>query len=217
MSPEDIEDIAALQLDLYIHSCYLNHLWSDRKQVRSLSKHLVKTELTIADRLEAKGLVVHIKDDVSPNDILDTLNGLSLEQFSTKVHLENMYRVEYRSSYSNLVNLDFLFDKMRSYSFKNQVRYCLDTSHLWASGFSVNDSNDINSYLKKIKPYRPVIHFNDNKNNRGSLKDNHAPIGEGKIWGDNKAYLNIIDSGYPLILESSNYPQDFALLEKYLQ
>jgi endonuclease IV len=219
ISEDDIVDIRKLKLDIYVHSSYLTHLFSDTKQIRTSSRLIVKKELEMADKLHAKGLVVHINDKASPQEIVRLLSKIELSDYKTPIYLENMYRTEYIHSFSNLFNLEHVFSLIDEVpNLKGRVRYCLDTSHLWAQGFPVDDNNILYEYLRVIKKYKPIVHLNDNSNQKGSLKDKHSSIGDGMIWRDSDSYKIVFDSGYPLIFERSSVStgnEDIELAHKY--
>lgn len=66
------------------------------------------------------------------------------------------------------------------------VGYCLDTCHLFASGFDVSAEAGLNETVKRAETVLgleniPVIHTNDSKGALGSKLDRHANIGEGQI------------------------------------
>ena len=94
---------------------------------------------------------------------------------------------------------------------KDKVGVCLDTCHAWDAGY---DMQDVDSVLEEFDNiiglnYLKAIHLNDSKNERGSHKDRHANLGEGKIGLD--ALTKIINHktlrDLPFILET---PQDDA-------
>lgn len=66
------------------------------------------------------------------------------------------------------------------------VAYCLDTCHLYASGYEVTTAAGLKTTLKQAETVLglervPVIHTNDSKGALGSRLDRHANIGEGLI------------------------------------
>ncbi len=64
-----------------------------------------------------------------------------------------------------------------------RVGICLDTCHLWDSGFDVTVKGALSKKVKKLGILEKVevIHVNDSKNDLGSHKDRHENIGKGKI------------------------------------
>ena len=62
---------------------------------------------------------------------------------------------------------------------KKNLGICLDTAHIWSSGY------DINEYYKYIYKHHSkdilVIHLNNSKKEQGSNVDNHDTLFEGKM------------------------------------
>ena len=61
---------------------------------------------------------------------------------------------------------------------RNKVKICVDTCHVFASGYNPME------YLLRLGDFKvPValIHYNDSKCQKGSKKDRHAPMGRGYI------------------------------------
>ena len=69
---------------------------------------------------------------------------------------------------------------------QQRIRICIDTCHVFASGYDPLEylSKWINTMGRETVG---LIHFNDSKDVKGSKKDRHAPIGNGKI-GKNILY-----------------------------
>jgi len=66
------------------------------------------------------------------------------------------------------------------------IGYCLDTCHLYASGFDVSTRTGLNQTVARADSVLgldniPVIHSNDSKGALGSSIDRHAHIGKGRI------------------------------------
>jgi deoxyribonuclease-4 len=69
---------------------------------------------------------------------------------------------------------------------RERIGICVDTCHLFASGYAITDRKD---YLKTFRDFDRLIglgrikafHLNDSKKDFGSRVDRHAHIGHGKI------------------------------------
>lgn len=105
----------------------------------------------------------------------------------------------------------------------DKIGVCLDTCHVWDAGYDIVDDLDgvLGEFdriigLEKLK----AIHVNDSQNERGSHKDRHAKIGEGKIGLE--AFEKIVRhpalQGLPFILETPNddagWAQEIAVLRE---
>lgn len=100
---------------------------------------------------------------------------------------------------------------------------CLDTCHIWDAGYDIVDDLDgvLSEFDRVIGLERlKAVHLNNSLNDRGSHKDRHARITEGRIPLD--AIVRIIRhpalNGLPFILETPNddagYAQEIALLRE---
>lgn len=65
----------------------------------------------------------------------------------------------------------------------DRIGVCLDTCHVWESGFNIKDFPMLIFELKKHQLLSKIkaIHVNDSKNDLGMKKDRHENIGQGKI------------------------------------
>ncbi len=95
---------------------------------------------------------------------------------------------------------------------KSRVGICIDTCHLFASGYDIRDET---SFLKTFQqfedivgfPYLRAMHLNDSLKPIGSKVDRHASLGKGEIGID--AFRFIMQdqrfNGIPLILETPDH------------
>lgn len=100
---------------------------------------------------------------------------------------------------------------------------CLDTCHVWDGGYDIQEHLDevLTEFDSVIGLSRlKAIHLNDSQNERGSHKDRHARIGEGKIGLE--ALVRVIRhpalKDLPFILETPNdaagYAHEIAMLRE---
>ena len=97
----------------------------------------------------------------------------------------------------------------------SQLGVCLDTCHVWDAGYDiVNDLDGVLEEFDRVIGLKRLkaIHINDSLNERGSHKDRHARIGEGKIGLP--AFERIVRhphlQGLPFILETPNDEEGWA-------
>jgi len=122
-------------------------------------------------------------------------------------------------------NFEELAAILEKVGLQEKMGVCLDTCHIWDSGYDIVNGLDsvIDQFDKVIGlPYLKAIHLNDSLNDRGSHKDRHACIGAGKIGIE--ALTNVINhpklKHLPFFLETPNdlkgYKNEITLLrEKY--
>jgi deoxyribonuclease-4 len=100
---------------------------------------------------------------------------------------------------------------------RGRTGYGLDTCHLWASGYDIAASHDgfravLDGFEEATGEVPGFFHLNDSEGDRGSNRDRHALIGDGKI-GVNPFTWLLRDSrsrGVPLILETPQLNMEIA-------
>ena len=151
--------------------------------------------------------------------IAEILNEVLTEEQSTTVLLETMSGKGSEIG-RNFDELRQIIDRVER---KDKLGVCLDTCHVWDSGYDIVNNLDgvfteFDSVigLDRLK----AIHLNDSMNGLGSHKDRHAKIGEGEIGLE--ALVRVIrhpaTKGIPFILETPNddegWTREIALLRK---
>lgn len=177
---------------LVIHDSYLINCASADEVIRGKSIAAMRGELERAIAIGAEYLVMHpgsAKDQTLESGIetlADSLEeaarGLRAEGF--QLLLENTAgagatigrTLEELSAIRELVSGRLPFE----------VGYCLDTCHLYASGFDVATKKGLEGVVADVERVLglervPVIHVNDSKGGFASRLDRHANIGEGHI------------------------------------
>ncbi|MBR5595938.1 MAG: deoxyribonuclease IV [Lachnospiraceae bacterium] len=153
--------------------------------------------------------------------ISEMLNSLLTPEQNTTVLLETMAGKgsEIGRSFEELREI---IDRV---SVTEKIGVCLDTCHVWDSGYDIVNHLDevIHEFDSVIGLSRlKAIHLNDSMNPLGAHKDRHAKIGEGQISLD--ALVRIINhpalKHLPFYLETPNEPDGYAkeieiLKEKY--
>lgn len=104
---------------------------------------------------------------------------------------------------------------MERVQLSDKLGVCLDTCHVWDAGYDiVNDLDGVLEEFDRVIGLKRLkaIHINDSLNERGSHKDRHARIGEGKIGLP--AFERIVRhphlQGLPFILETPNDEEGWA-------
>ena len=162
----------------------------------------------------------HVKQgaEVGIGYIADMLNEVLTPQQSTTVLLETMSGKGSEVG-RNFEELRAILDRIE---LTEKMGVCLDTCHVWDGGYDIVEDLDgvLEEFdrvigLKRLK----AIHLNDSLNEKGSHKDRHARIGEGKIGLE--ALTRVINHptlrDLPFILETPNddagYAVEIALLK----
>ena len=137
--------------------------------------------------------------------IAEVLNVVLKQDQTTTLLLEKMAGKgsEVGSSFEELASI------IEKVDLKDKVGICLDTCHVWDAGYDI--VNDLEGVLEEFDAVLGLeklraLHINDSLNPRGSRKDRHARIGEGKIGSDAlvRVVLHPKLKGLPCILETPN-------------
>lgn len=111
--------------------------------------------------------------------------------------------------------------------YKYRIKICVDTQHIFSSGYNINTLEGAKKYFEKFNTYInikniKVIHLNDSKVEFNSKINRHAPIGNGYIFSNKSSYESLkfivnlaIKNKIPLILEthSSNFSKEIKMIK----
>ncbi|MDX6645437.1 MAG: deoxyribonuclease [Miltoncostaeaceae bacterium] len=177
-----------------------------RASVESLVQHL-----QIGDALGLAGVVVHVgsfRGDTLEGAIARIGAGIAeaLERAdgSTCVYLENT------AGAGDTVGRTFeqLRDVAAATGHPERLAYCLDTQHLFASGYPVHEPDGIDRVLEEFDRVVGLdrlrcLHLNDSKVAFGSNRDRHENLGDGLIGADGLRSILGCPAlqGLPVILE----------------
>jgi len=231
-NPEEIQKfIHKTNFKLIIHSPYVINLASPltfNKRIMNLDDcywiKLILYELEIAHNIGAIGCVVHtgkytkqtIKDGLTNMKIaIDfILNEIKINRWNSKLILETSsgQGTELLDNYQDFLNFYNDFDEEQ----KKFLKICIDTCHIWASGYELMEVLDLTIKNGNIKDVA-VVHLNNSKNPKGSNLDRHEIINSGHIKiSDIYDFLRIkkLNKEIITILEmpSSNYNYEFNQL-----
>lgn len=190
-----------------VHASYLINLVSSKTHVVELSKQLLLDELKLADELEADYYVIHLTDNMSmqKEEIITKIKNvfIKVETKKCKILIENTARGRITSSMIDLI------DSIYQINSKLIAGVCIDTCHLFASGYDISNDKGISKFMNELFKSKgfeliKLIHLNDSKTPLGSRIDRHEHIGKGYIGIEGfKRFLRIKElSHLPLILET---------------
>jgi len=177
---------------LVIHDSYLINCAAADEVIRAKSIAGMRGELERAIAIGAEYLVMHpgsAKDqtlesgvETLANSLVEASRGLRPNGF--RLLLENTAGAGSTIGRS-LEELKAIRDLVAG-RLPFEVGYCLDTCHLFASGFDVVTQKGLDGVVADVErvlglEHVPVIHTNDSKGEFASRLDRHANIGEGHI------------------------------------
>ena len=171
------------------HMPYLPNLASPEKSTMKISRYTLDEEVKRCDALGIDYLVIHLGSHLGKGTAVGIANiaeacnrAIAGSEGGTMILLENM------AGQKNSVGARFeevrgILDLVGK---SERVGVCLDTCHLFASGFDIGSEEAVGNSmglfgevvgLDRLK----VVHLNDSKGVLGSRLDRHENIGKGKI------------------------------------
>ena len=171
-----------------IHMIYLINPAAADREIRRKSLDSLTHALRVGDGIGALGVVVHpgaLKQDTRSNARRRAVK-LIKEALARSERCPIVY--ENTAGSPQLLGLDFdetaeLIEKTGG---PKRLGLCIDSCHLHATGYEVRtpegmselvDEIDAKVGLRQLK----LLHVNDSRDERGSNRDRHAPIGKGEI------------------------------------
>ena len=172
------------------HTSYLINLGSPDDDLYRKSIEAFKIEMERCDVLKIPQLVMHPGSHVGSGEetglrrIADAFNRIlgELPDNKTSICIE--------STAGQGTNLGYKFEQMariiNMVEDKERVSVCLDTCHIFAAGYKLQNPKDYRATMKEFDDIvglkrLQVIHFNDSKKPFGSKKDRHEHIGGGEL------------------------------------
>jgi deoxyribonuclease IV len=177
-----------------------------RSSIESLIQHL-----TIGDALGLDGVVLHVGSSKG-----DTLEGATdriaagIRAAFAEAPGETAIYLENTAGAGDTIGRTFeqlkaVFDRVEHPS---RLGFCLDTQHLFASGYPVHEPGGIDRVLDEFDrvvglPQLRCLHLNDSMTDFGSNRDRHENLGDGQIGADGMRSILGCPAlqGLPVILE----------------
>ena len=191
-----------------VHAPYIVNLANNKVETQyDFSINFIINECKRCEMLGIKYLVLHpgnhvgLGIDLGIENIINALN-IILEKTNIIILLETMAGKGSEVG-SNFDELKRIIDGVK---LKDKIGVCLDTCHLFDSGYDISDFDKLLSLFDEKIGLSKIgcVHVNDSKNTLGSHKDRHANIGYGNIGFDNliKVIYNDKLKDVPKILET---------------
>ena len=175
---------------LVIHANYLINLAAAQPMLRTRSIQAFHDEIVRAVALGADFLVVHpgARGEGSAAQAISTIVE-SLKQASKRVPLGNLKMlIENTAGMGTAIGsrLEEVGEIVAGLLKDLPAGACLDTAHLFASGYDIKSESGLASVIEQIEgtvalENVPVFHVNDSKIPLGGRVDRHEHIGKGKI------------------------------------
>ena len=208
------------------HAPYTMNLCAAKEDVRSFSKEMLLDDLKRMEYTPYNYYNFHPGSHVGQGAekgialIAEALNEALKPEQTTTVLLETMAGKGSEVGRS-FEELRAIIDRVE---LSDKLGICLDTCHVWDAGYDI--AGDLDGVLEEFDHVIGLnrlcaVHFNDSMNDRGSHKDRHACIGEGKIGLDamRRVATHPLLSDKPFILETPNddegYRREIALFREW--
>jgi deoxyribonuclease-4 len=208
---------AAAGVEVYIHAPYRINVASTDNRIRIPSRKLLAEYLAAAAEVGAKGLVVHgghvtAEQDV-PAGYENWRKAVKATPRPVPLLIENTAGGSHAMA-RGLAALARLWDAIAGLGSTGdaEVGFCLDTCHAYASG---EELGQIVDRVKAITGRIDLVHCNNSRDEFGSARDRHAPVGSGTI--DPLVLLDVVRAaGAPVICETPDPAADIRWLRQHL-
>ena len=174
-----------------VHMPYLPNLSGPPGEFYQRSVKTLKEEMQRCEVLGISYLVIHLGSHMgkgSKSGIDQLINALGTACAHSKSPNGVVVLLENNAGYRNnvggkLEELRLILDKLNN---TERFGLCIDTCHLFASGYDLRTYESVNMVIEKIEDIiglqaLKVIHLNDSKGPLGSNLDRHEHIGLGSI------------------------------------
>lgn len=211
---------------LVAHAPYTMNLCAAKEDIRRFSKEMIADDMKRMEYTPGNYYNFHPGSHVGQGAekgicmIAEALNEILTPEQSTIVLLETMAGKgsEVGRSFEELREI---IDRVEH---REKLGVCFDTCHVWDAGYDI--VNDLDGVLQEFDRVLGLdrlyaVHFNDSMNERGSHKDRHQKIGEGKIGMEamKRVALHPLLQGKPFILETPNdddgYAREIAMIKEW--
>jgi deoxyribonuclease IV len=191
------------QKDCYIHAPYYINFASAQQKTREASVRVIREELERGSLIGAKYVMTHLgsSKDFSRAEALKLVaEGVKKIMKGYKGSTE--FLLEISAGAGNVIGdtfeeLNQIINDVESggVMIYHNLGVCLDSAHMFASGYDVKTKEGFDLVIKTIKKTVglekiKLIHANDSMVGLGERKDRHDHIGDGKIGMD--GFKNLI-------------------------
>lgn len=205
--------------DPVAHNSYLINLASPDPALWERSIEAMLVELERAEALGIGDLVAHpgahmgAGEDAGLKRVVRALNEIIRRTRGFQVRIDLESTAGQGSGLGHrLEHLAFILDRVSN---PNRLGVCLDTCHLFAAGYALDEQDSYNAFVDQLARLVGVQrvrvwHFNDSQKPLGSRVDRHAGIGRGAMGL--MPFRNILNdprfAGMRIILETPKGVED---------
>ncbi|MBQ8160781.1 MAG: deoxyribonuclease IV [Clostridia bacterium] len=229
----DVEGLRAILSEkdfgpLVAHGSYTMNLCSGKEETRANGLDMLRQDLERMELLPGNlynfhpGAHTGQGTEKGIEEIAEALNEVLRADMQTTVLLETMAGKgsEVGGTFEELREI---LDRVK---LTDRCGVCFDTCHTWDAGYDL--VGDLDGVLKQFDDViglsrLKAVHFNDSKNDRGSHKDRHEKLGQGRIGMEalRRIALHPALSNLPFILETPNddagYMEEIRLVKTWME
>jgi deoxyribonuclease IV len=197
----------------FAHMPYLPNLASADNELYIQSSKVLIRELGRCEQLGIRFLVIHLGSyaGTTLQDGERRLVSACKKALSATRNYDVRVLLESTAGARNSLGSQFesLRDLLAGIGDRERTGLCLDTCHLFASGYDIRSSEAAQSTMERFRDIVGpeslfLIHVNDSKGEKGEAKDRHEHIGLGRIGDEGFRSLFALAQvrNVPLILET---------------
>ena len=199
---------------LVVHSQYLLNFCKPPNEIAFAIESLVH-DLFVLDKIIPKekqsitGVVLHLGKNANKSTIETCIDNYincikcvidKTKQTDLKIILETSTNGKNGSDvFHNLENFGKLYNSLKENLGNDisRIGLCIDTCHIFASGYNIHTKDGFRNYIKEWNKYIgykniTLFHLNDSIGKLDSCIDKHIELGKGNIWGENFDSLGLI-------------------------
>ncbi len=208
---DDAAELAASDVDLYIHAPYLINVCSPKPNIRYGSRKILQQHCDATAAVGAKALIVHPghAEDGIAEGVGRWTRSLEMLETDVPVYLENTAGGE-NAVARRASALEQLWEAVSGAKTEVEVGFCFDTCHAHAAG---EDLADVVERMRAITGRLDLCHANDSRDPPGTGADRHTNFGEGQIDPDALRHM-IRACDAPVIVETpaAGHPADLEFV-----
>jgi deoxyribonuclease-4 len=175
--------------EIIAHSGYLINLAGDNASIRNKSIVSLVNEMELCHQLEIQKIVLHPgshRGQGVSQGINYIISGLDKVFAESPPHVRILLETTAGAGHTIGGKIEDFSPILHSVKNPHRLGVCLDSCHLFASGYSLRTNEEFENFLTLIKKHIGLnkigcIHLNDSKGALGSHLDRHEHIGKGQI------------------------------------
>jgi deoxyribonuclease-4 len=173
---------------VHIHAVYLINVASDDKEVRRKSLESLTHALTVGDAIGAGGVIVHPGSGKGqkPEPTFKRAGKAYREALARTERCPLLFENTAGAGFTIGRTFEELAKMIEVSGSAERLGVCLDSCHLYASGYEVRDRKAFKSVVDEFDDIVGIgrlgaLHLNDSMAPFGSNRDRHANLGEGEL------------------------------------